>query len=192
MSTLIPLKTIGILIGLLLIGVVSFFVRNPHGFSASATSSQRPPSSQEFSSKKTSTSPKVWVHLAGWIQHPGIYAVTPNQRIVDVLSVAGGVREGANLDALNLVARVKDGQRILVKPIPSLANKSSLSPSLICVNLNTASEETIAQVPGMGKKMATHILAYRNKNGRISAEDFLKIKGLGGKKGKKILETVCF
>ena len=60
------------------------------------------------------TSERLLVHVAGAVRRPGVYELGPGARIRDALTKAGGGRAGADLDVLNLAAKVTDGQQVLV------------------------------------------------------------------------------
>ena len=51
------------------------------------------------------------------------------------------------------------------------------------VNINTASVEQLAELPGIGKSTAQKIVEYRTQNGNFkSVDQLLEIKGIGEKK----------
>jgi competence protein ComEA len=55
------------------------------------------------------------------------------------------------------------------------------------LNLNFASIEQLAALPGIGEKTAGNIYAYRNRVGKIkSLDELLNIKGIGEKKISKL------
>jgi competence protein ComEA len=55
------------------------------------------------------------------------------------------------------------------------------------VNLNTATAEQLASVPGLGPKLAARIVEQRQKSGGFkSVEDILGVKGIGEKNFAKI------
>ena len=57
----------------------------------------------------------------------------------------------------------------------------------IAVNINQASAEEIATLPGIGDKTAKLIIEYREKNGGFKKpEDIKKVKGVGKKLFEKI------
>jgi len=50
------------------------------------------------------------------------------------------------------------------------------------VNLNTATAEQLATIPGVGQKMAERIIDYRQKNGGFKkVEDLMNVSGVGEK-----------
>ena len=55
------------------------------------------------------------------------------------------------------------------------------------LNLNTAGEEALCALPGIGPELASRIVAYRAKFGPFSSvEELLEIRGIGEKKLKAI------
>lgn len=131
---------------------------------------------------------KITIHIAGAVSNPGVYQVTPNQRVLEVLPVAGTLLVGANLDKINLATRIKDGQRILIplhkRSKPSSVQKQSHTPK-ISLNLGTALQ--LSQIKGLGKKKAESIVEFRVIHGKYKTlEDVKKVKGIGVKLFKKI------
>ncbi|MDF1611168.1 ComEA family DNA-binding protein [Stygiobacter electus] len=61
------------------------------------------------------------------------------------------------------------------------------------IKINTASENEIGSLPGIGIKTAKNIIEYRNKKGSISkAEELLNVKGIGKSKLEKIRMLLNF
>jgi competence protein ComEA len=55
------------------------------------------------------------------------------------------------------------------------------------VNLNTASVEQLATLPGVGPKLAARIVEYRQKSGTFrSTQELINVKGIGEKNFAKI------
>ena len=55
------------------------------------------------------------------------------------------------------------------------------------VNINDATTEELATLPGIGKTYADRIVAYRKKNGPFKRiEDLLNVRGIGDKTFEKI------
>ena len=141
----------------------------------------------------------VMIQLSGAVLRPGVYEVTENQRVGDVLAVGGGVLPNANLDRINLVRFITDGMRIKIPFISKSKAKSiNLQNKQISflsreVDVNYASVEELVKIPGIGRVMATRIVEYRLMNGAFkSDEDLLLVKGVGPKKLKRIRGCVRF
>ncbi len=56
----------------------------------------------------------VFVHVVGAIEQPGTYTLTLGTRLIDLITMAGGVSAGADTDAVDLALRLEDGQRYYV------------------------------------------------------------------------------
>lgn len=63
--------------------------------------------------------------------------------------------------------------------------------ALAKVNLNSASEEELMSLKGIGKKKVEAIIEYRKHNKFKSIEDILKVKGIGEKFLEKNRENLC-
>jgi competence protein ComEA len=48
------------------------------------------------------------VHVAGAVRHPGVYRLHDGDRVKDAVERAGGARTGADVNAINLAAKVAD------------------------------------------------------------------------------------
>jgi competence protein ComEA len=57
---------------------------------------------------------RVVVQVVGAVTHPGVVTLPAGSRVVDALDAAGGALAGADLDQLNLAAKLRDGQQVLV------------------------------------------------------------------------------
>jgi comEA protein len=55
------------------------------------------------------------------------------------------------------------------------------------VNINTATQEQLEALPGLGAKVAQRIIEYRQKNGNFKkVEDLMNVKGIGEKSFLKL------
>lgn len=127
----------------------------------------------------------ILVDVAGWVRKPGVYEFEQGQRVIDAVKAAGGARRGADLTALNLAAPLTDGTQILVlKQGASSSTGSSGSGtstgSGTLININTASETELEQLPGVGPVTGAAIIEYRTKNGPFASVDELdNVSGIG-------------
>jgi competence ComEA-like helix-hairpin-helix protein len=77
------------------------------------------------------------------------------------------------------------GVCVLLVSVPLLAKK--VPPPLHSVDLNTADEKQLEQLPGVGPTTAKAIVEFRAKSGRFRRiEDLLVIRGISESKLKKI------
>jgi competence protein ComEA len=71
----------------------------------------------------------------------------------------------------------------------SLAGKSTDNQNP--VNINRATVKELSSLPGIGKKRAEAIIAYREKNGKFSTvEDIRKVEGIGKDTLEKIKDHI--
>jgi len=69
----------------------------------------------------------------------------------------------------------------LAAPVAALAAAAEASLSGV-VNVNTATSEQLAMLPGIGDSKARAILAVRDERGRFeSVEELLEVKGIGAR-----------
>ena len=59
------------------------------------------------------------------------------------------------------------------------------------ININTAAEEELVSLSGIGEGRAADIIAYRKENGAFSCiEDIMKVSGIGEKTFEEIKERI--
>lgn len=74
---------------------------------------------------------------------------------------------------------------------PAAAQEPAAIAALL--NINTASAAEIEKLPGIGKKSAAAIVAYRTEKGKFKTpKDLLKVKGVGAKTLDKIKNQISF
>jgi competence protein ComEA len=147
---------------------------------------------------KTGAPPLV-VHVAGAVANPGVYHLQEDSRVIDAVGAAGGVLDTADENALNLAAKIFDGQKIYVpkkgetisQPQASGTGDTVLGDS-VKINLNTATLEQLDSLPGIGPVTAKKIIDYRDRHGPFRQIDELKqIDGMGSKKFDRIKDSLC-
>lgn len=63
---------------------------------------------------RNADSDTVLVHICGEVQTPGVYELTADSRICDVLLLAGGFTADADTEAVNMAAGIEDGMQIVI------------------------------------------------------------------------------
>jgi competence protein ComEA len=142
----------------------------------------------------------LFVHVAGDVAEPGVVELPAGSRVIDAVDAAGGGKADADLDRLNLAAKVADGQRILVQKVgdppapaePSGAPGDPGSTTAGPLNVNTA---TVAQLdealPGIGPTLAAAIVEERDRRGGFrSVNELREVRGIGEKRFADIKDKV--
>ncbi|HEX6698128.1 MAG TPA: ComEA family DNA-binding protein [Solirubrobacteraceae bacterium] len=131
------------------------------------------------------------VHVAGAVRRPGVYRLRDGERVQDAVRRAGGPRAGADLNALNLAAKVADGQQVVVPrrgtagaaPVAGAGTGEPGAPPQAPVSLNSATAEQLETLDGVGPATAAKILEYRRQHGGFrSIDDLGEIPGIGPKR----------
>lgn len=134
------------------------------------------------------TLPTMEVHVAGWVESPGVVSLAPGAIVADAIAAAGGMLPGALSEQINLAAEVIPGEQIVV-PGPDSSAVGSASTDVI--SLNNASATELESLPGVGPVLAERIVSFRQSNGRYrTVEDLLQVPGIGEAKLASIRDLV--
>jgi competence protein ComEA len=130
----------------------------------------------------------VVVDVAGAVAKPGVYRLPAGSRVNDAIERAGGATEKADSEAINLAARLSDGQQVV---LPTRASGSAgLAAGLDAaaagadvagpISLGTATVDQLDTIEGIGPVTAQQIIDFRDQHGGISSVDQLdQISGIG-------------
>lgn len=141
---------------------------------------------------------EVYVHVAGAVRRPGLYRVPRSARVAAALERARGPTSRADLTAVNLAARVADGQQIVVPREGAAAaspNGAAASGagggSAPTVSLATATIEQLDGLDGIGPTLARRIIEYRESHGGFrSVQELREVDGIGEKRFAALREAV--
>ncbi len=132
----------------------------------------------------------IYVYVCGAVENPGVYAMPMGSRADYALYLAGGFREDAKTDEVNLAKVVSDGEKISF-PTMEEANQTQTNTQSKKVNINTADETLLCTLTGIGSGRAKDIIRYREKNGLFqSIEDLMKVSGIKESVFEKIKEDI--
>ena len=126
----------------------------------------------------------ITVHIAGAVYLPGVYTLPYGSRVNDVLLLAGGATEEADLARINLAAFLSDAQQVIIptehdeiEAIPETAQHRQDSG---LVNINTADTAQLQTLPGIGPVIAGNIIAHREANGLFdTVEQLINVPRIG-------------
>ncbi len=139
------------------------------------------PQEETFITEKTTEEEKenyIYVHIDGAVQNPGIKEVKEGTRVFELLELAGGELEEADVSRLNLASVLKDEQKIIVPykvseeengTIQNLSYNSSVKSTSKIININYANAQELQTLQGIGRSMAQKIIDFRNENGLFNS-----------------------
>lgn len=136
---------------------------------------------------------KMYVDIKGAVKLPGMYEVTSDMRVLNVIDMAGGLKETADDSQVNFSQRIED-QMVIYIPVEGeelsetvIAGTNSNTANISKdedgkVNLNQATKEELMTLSGVGEKKAEKIIEYREENGSFKTiEDLKNVNGFGEK-----------
>lgn len=152
----------------------------------------------------TNVTSKVYVDIKGSVKKPGVYQVSADSIVWDIVNLSGGFTKNAYTKNINLSQKVKDEMVIYVfskNEMSKMNNtvktdtacttnvinydncitteKNATETSTSLVNINTASKEELMTVSGIGASKADSIIAYRIKTPFSKIEDIMNVSGIG-------------
>lgn len=125
---------------------------------------------------------EVVVDVTGAVRDPGVYRMPAGSRVNDAVKRAGGAAPGAELEAINLAARLADGQQVVVpKRVAGVAASAAAAAGEEGpISLGTATVEQLEEIEGIGPVTATDIIKFRDEHGGLSSIDQLdQVSGIG-------------
>jgi competence protein ComEA len=154
---------------------------------ASASSGSSGPSasssSDGFSFNDSGQGSDLVVDVTGAVRRPGVYRLPAGARVTDALERAGGATGKAEVEAINLAARLADGQQIVIPEdgpggtaVATTATASEEGP----ISLGTATVAQLDTIDGIGPVTAQDIIDFREEHGGLSSVDQLdQVSGIG-------------
>lgn len=146
---------------------------------------------------------EVVVDVTGAVKKPTVVHLAVGARVEDGIQAAGGAQPDADLESLNLAAKLQDGDQLYVPSKGKQDEPAKVSPTYqggklaphayqahpepaktasphsggkhptAPVSLNTASSEQLQTLPGVGPSTAESILDYRKEHGGFTTIDEL-------------------
>jgi competence protein ComEA len=165
----------------------------------SAVASTSTPASGHGISVSAPAARRATVHVVGAVHDAGVYRLADGARVQDAIARAGGATARADLQAINLAAKVADGQQVVVPrrgathavAAPGSAPGAGGGAASAPVNLNSATAEQLDTLDGVGPSTAQKILDFRTAHGGFSSiDDLAQIPGIGPKKLESLRQQV--
>jgi competence protein ComEA len=124
----------------------------------------------------------VVVDVTGAVRRPGVYRMPAGSRVNDAVTRAGGPTGTAELEVVNLAARLADGQQVVVPERLSAGAPGAAAASAEegPISLGTATVEQLEEIDGIGPVTAGDIVKFRDEHGGLSSVDQLdQVPGIG-------------
>ena len=158
--------------------------------------------------------PDIKVYIRGEVKSPGLYKISADTRLAELIEIAGGQTEKSDLEKLNLAAFLTDGTTL---EIPAIGSETAIDPTIALtnqniyksetktaqtsssskkitsgtININTAPASELMKLPGVGQSTANKIIKYRTSSGGFKAvEEIMNVSGIGEKTFEKMKQFI--
>lgn len=144
----------------------------------------------------------IFVHVCGAVRSPGVYELENGARIYEAVALAGGTREDAAAESVNQASVLCDGEQVYIPTEEEVRQRDAGDFAEYAksgaddvengkVNINTASEEELKTLNGIGDTRAKSITEYRKANGSFQTiEDLMKVDGIKEGVFEKIKDSI--
>ena len=167
-------------VALLLLGARAIRAEGDSGEAASSFPSD---GRSEFTVHSGGSVGDVVVDVTGAVARPGVYRLPAGARVTDAVERAGGASGDAVLEAINLAARLADGQQVVVPkrgPAAAALAAGAGAGEEAPISLGTATVEQLDTIEGIGPVTAQDIIDFRDEHGGLSSIDQLdQVSGIG-------------
>lgn len=138
------------------------------------------------------------VDIKGRITSPGVYQVNDGDRVIDLIELAGGTTDDAEMTLVNLSQKLHDEMVVYIPavgeeiPEATQASQSQDGDSRNGkINLNKADLTTLQEIPGIGPAKAQAIIDFRDTEGSFKTiEEIKNISGIGEKTFEKMKDAI--
>ena len=138
---------------------------------------------------------ELYIYICGEVKKPGVYVMEPGDRIYQLIEKAGGLTDKAQAGSVNQAELLEDGAMIYVPakgeetPQSGAAGAEGIQDGK--VDLNTATEEELMSLNGIGEGKAKSIIAYREAHGKFSSiEEIMNVEGIKEGTYNKIKDSI--
>ncbi len=119
----------------------------------------------------------IFVFVCGAVRNAGVYELPVGSRVFEAIEMAGGFSEDAAVSQINQAEVLEDETRLYIPTISEMTEQQSEDDGK--VNINTAAEEELMTLPGVGEAKAALIIQYREEHGSFQTiEDIMNISGI--------------
>ncbi|HBJ1648585.1 competence protein ComEA [Clostridium botulinum] len=140
----------------------------------------------------------IVVEIKGEVKTPDVYELNDESIVKDVIEIAGGLTEEADISNINRAQKLKNHELIYIHNKNEVKENLSYSQNTVTksdssgkININCAQLEELKNLNGIGEAKAKRIIEYRENIGTFnSVEDIKNIDGIGEKSFEKLKEQI--
>ncbi len=142
----------------------------------------------------------IVVEIKGEVMNPDVYTLNEGSIIKDLIEIAGGLTENADISNINRAKEIKNHELIVIRNIndPNIEEKGEAKYNETNeesddgkISINDSDLSKLKEIPGIGDVKANAIILYREKNNGFKSIDELKnIDGIGEKTFEKIKDSI--
>ena len=141
------------------------------------------------------TSYSIRVFISGQVNNPDVFELQNNARVIDLVNLAGGLTEYADLNRINMAGFLQDADHIIIPAVGeeieviardatnNLQQQQISQPTQAIsnlVNINTASSVELQTLPSIGTARAQNIISFRESNGYFrTIQEIQNVSGIG-------------
>ena len=154
---------------------------------------------EEKEEEKESPVPaNVYVDIKGAIKNPGVYEIEENKKVIDVVTLAGGLTDQADTSMVNLAKKVTNEMVIIIYTIEEV-KKASTKDSIAkivdkqCICPQISNDACLNQESTKTESTTDNSTTNNTDNEKINInnatlEDLQTLSGIGESKAKAIIE----
>ncbi len=131
--------------------------------------------------------------ISGAVKNPGVYELEEGSRLSNLVELAGGLNDDADIDRINRARVIYDGEKIYIGKIGESDVNTAIAydGSSHKININRANSEELQTINGIGPSTAEKIIQYREEYGNFdNIEELMNVSGIGEKTFKKMKDYV--
>lgn len=122
------------------------------------------------------------VEIKGEVKEDRTIQLPLGSNIGDALKYVD-LNEDADLDNISNLQTLYDNQIVVISKKPKKDTR---------ISINSARQEELTKLPGIGEQIAKRIIEYRTNNGSfIELDELMNVKGIGINKYEKLKQYIC-
>jgi competence protein ComEA len=156
-----------------------------------------PPRGEPILLPPTPSPASIAVYVIGEVNTPGVVYLPRQSRVLNAVEAAGGFTKDADTEGVNLASKMNDGDRVTVFSRSAQATQMVITGTAAAemktskvgtptpvikypINLNTATQQELENLPNIGPAKAAQIIEYRQQNGPFKTiSDIQNVPGIG-------------